>query len=683
MKIAIPVATPVLLALAVASLTALGCNPHGSSTRAESQGGGAPAPSPTPPVDGPRPGDVGPPPAMTTDDGGSAVPTSGAAIVTPASGGAVTLQNFTVDVPPGAVSTSLTVDVKMAAAPAGSSLVEALSPTYELGPSGTQFFAPVRLVFRGLDEAKLSSGNVYVRLESDDPEEDTIALQVTHTGLGQVEAATMHFSKATVVRPTTIAMSIADKSIDGLLPIHSQVGCSTLWLHELSQQVLQVMLASKGGDPSLLTQVTHPKLRSTDDAVFPWLQPNVATALLGVLDDPTNAKLSPLYLEAVWRSLPAQYAIEHNAKCGNTKAAVGGSNHGAGLALDIASSYALKKAGCLKAGGVAAGNESWWVGALSGSFDWWGAKDDGTACNDLPHFVSKVEPAGPDVRGAGIIAFKKLWNRNNPCWHLDETATVDARTLSALGTSPPWGFSNIASDIQLPASFAGCPVKTDVCCPAVGQGAPECVAPKVGESLGETCATVVSGSVTWEITPIEECGWSGSRRVDIVQTPITLLSGLSPPTKTTRFQVDFLAGAITVDSAYKQPGKGAYSFSATGLTTCGTTRTETFDKASLQQCCFNPLAIGQLGIEFDDLSYEVTNGIIRTSIDWKNVDSSGTYGGVYLDGWPLAGHAYPAPAVDGSILPLTITGSITFGPLTMYGGSEKVVTTNLTVARRP
>ena len=95
-----------------------------------------------------------------------------------------------------------------------------------------------------------------MRLESDDPEEDTIALQVTHTGFGQVEAATMHFTTATVVRPNTIAMSVADKSIDGPLPIHSQVGCSTLWIHELSQQVLQVMLASPGGDAWLLTPVT-------------------------------------------------------------------------------------------------------------------------------------------------------------------------------------------------------------------------------------------------------------------------------------------------------------------------------------------------------------------------------------------------------------------------------------------
>jgi hypothetical protein len=202
-----------------------------------------------------------------------------------------------------------------------------------------------------------------------------------------------------------------DPSIDGT-PVETfeTTSCSTGDVLALSVQIADEINCM---DPTLLTRFEEmPGIVFTGSAVLPYLGADARDDLYAA----TAGAASPAEITSAFRTVVQQYLLRRwfeLGRCGITAAAEPGrSNHESGRALD-----------------------------LSNFGDWIAAFDAHGWAHDVPgddvHFDHL---ASPDIRGADILAFQRLWNRNAPDDPIAEDGDYGPTTEERVKLAPAEGF---------------------------------------------------------------------------------------------------------------------------------------------------------------------------------------------------------------------------------------------------
>ena len=190
-------------------------------------------------------------------------------------------------------------------------------------------------------------------------------------------------------------------------------GCSTSVVVGLSKQIAEEIGCMAPG--SLVKFEPGGNLTFTSNAVLPYMSQNAKTALLQVTAG------SSIQVNSGFRTLAQQYLLYRwyqTGRCGITAAATPGrSNHQSGRALDVAN-YSARI--------TAMGNKGW----------------SHTVPGDPVHFDYL---SSPDIRGKDVMAFQRLWNRNNPGDPIPEDGAYGPKTETRLKAAPATGFAQGAN----------------------------------------------------------------------------------------------------------------------------------------------------------------------------------------------------------------------------------------------
>lgn len=187
--------------------------------------------------------------------------------------------------------------------------------------------------------------------------------------------------------------------------------CSTAVVLELSRQIAAEVDCL---DPGQL--VAFPEgngIAFTGGAILPYVS---EAARADLLDAVAAGGGLTLELTSAYRTVAQQYLLYRwyqLGRCGiPIAAAPGASNHESGRAIDVR-------------------NWSAWV-TLLGAHGW---------SHDVPgddvHFD---HAASPDLRGTDVLAFQRLWNRNQPSQAIDEDGVWGPMTELAMRMAPAEGF---------------------------------------------------------------------------------------------------------------------------------------------------------------------------------------------------------------------------------------------------
>lgn len=189
--------------------------------------------------------------------------------------------------------------------------------------------------------------------------------------------------------------------------------CTTASVEGLSRQIIEQArcLAPK----ALVPLPSRPNLELASN-VFPYLEVGARDRLLRALDSRKNRKMT---INSAFRTVAQQYLVwrwSANKRCGVQLATPPGeSNHEVGRALDIA-------------------EEAEWRKTLEAhDFRWLGASDP-------VHFDFEPKRAPAKKTMLDVLAFQKLWNKNNRKDRIAETGRYDAATEQRLKKAPPAGF---------------------------------------------------------------------------------------------------------------------------------------------------------------------------------------------------------------------------------------------------
>lgn len=207
-------------------------------------------------------------------------------------------------------------------------------------------------------------------------------------------------------------------SIEGT-PLSTFVGtsCSTGDVIALATQIAEEVNCANPG--KLVAFEAGPAIEFTGSAVLPYLGEAGRTALYAAADEADGRVLR---VTSAFRTVVQQYLLFRwfeQGRCGITAAAdPGDSNHESGRALDVS-------------------NYSEWIATLD-AHGW---------AHDVPgdpvHFDHLDSP---DIRGADVLAFQTLWNRNTPdADHIAEDGEYGPMTEAAILRAPAEGFGIGAS----------------------------------------------------------------------------------------------------------------------------------------------------------------------------------------------------------------------------------------------
>ena len=189
--------------------------------------------------------------------------------------------------------------------------------------------------------------------------------------------------------------------------------CTTAGVLELSRQVAREVECMA---PGLLVPFAEGAgIDFTGAAVLPYLTAPARADLLAAVARRGDRTLQ---ITSAYRTLVQQYLLYRwyqLGRCGITAAAVpGNSNHESGRAIDV-------------------GNYGAWVTTL-GEEGW----DQTVLPADPVHFDHL---ASADMRGADVLAFQRLWNRNHPGDVIDEDGQYGPITGARVAMAPAGGFA--------------------------------------------------------------------------------------------------------------------------------------------------------------------------------------------------------------------------------------------------
>jgi hypothetical protein len=185
-------------------------------------------------------------------------------------------------------------------------------------------------------------------------------------------------------------------------------GCDTSIVKALTVQLVDELNCIV---PNTMVNFSGPHVKLSS-AVQPYLAPAAATALKNA----TTQAGAVIGLSSAYRSVAQQYLLYkwwQAGQCGIQIAGVPGeSNHQSGRAIDVPS-------------------YSTWISWLEAAgWKWYGN-------GDRVHFDFN---GTRDLGGASVLAFQRLWNKNNPTETLVEDGVWGPVTASAMSRSPAEGF---------------------------------------------------------------------------------------------------------------------------------------------------------------------------------------------------------------------------------------------------
>lgn len=188
--------------------------------------------------------------------------------------------------------------------------------------------------------------------------------------------------------------------------------CSTSAVKGLSFQIIEEGNCVKAG---AFAPVVLPANASASSNVNLFLEQPARDKLLSALKANPNKSLT---INSMLRTVAQQYLLYNwyqNGRCGISLAArPGNSNHETGLAMDVQ-------------------EYSSWKSIFQGSgFAWLGSSD--------PWHFDYVGAGAVSHKGLDILAFQRLWNRNNPNDKIAEDGGWGPATESRMKKSPPNGF---------------------------------------------------------------------------------------------------------------------------------------------------------------------------------------------------------------------------------------------------
>jgi hypothetical protein len=214
--------------------------------------------------------------------------------------------------------------------------------------------------------------------------------------------------------PTTpdAAVPVGMPSIEGT-PVSSfeTTSCSTGTVLALSKQIAEEVDCLMPGQ--LVKFEERATIELTGSAVLPYVSEQARADLYAAADAGGGRVIQ---VTSAFRTIVQQYLLNRwfmLGRCGITAAAdPGRSNHESGRALDIS-------------------NYSSWVTTM-GAHGW-----SHSVPGDPVHFDHL---ASPDIRGADILAFQRLWNRNAPDDQIGEDGDFGPATAERVKRAPAEGF---------------------------------------------------------------------------------------------------------------------------------------------------------------------------------------------------------------------------------------------------
>lgn len=190
--------------------------------------------------------------------------------------------------------------------------------------------------------------------------------------------------------------------------------CSTASIRGLGQQLVDEVQCEHPGTFARIDDIDNVELGA---AVFPWLQTAAAEALRTVASKRSTATLT---LNSAYRTVAQQLMLykwyRNGRRCGIALAASPGtSNHEDALAVDVA-------------------NYSEWRSTFQANdFRWLGS-------SDAVHFDYVGGGETADLGAMSVLAFQRLWNRNNPNDQLSEDGDYGPETEKRILRAPANGF---------------------------------------------------------------------------------------------------------------------------------------------------------------------------------------------------------------------------------------------------
>jgi hypothetical protein len=236
--------------------------------------------------------------------------------------------------------------------------------------------------------------------EPDAPLEET-----THDDYAPPEVVTIDEGAGPVEATTEMIVAL---TVEGAVT----ASCSTSIVSGLSQQLVSELQCMRPGTFESIAGIDNVSLGS---AASEWMQTSAARALRRAAARRSSATM---FINSSLRSLPQQYLLYRwqRVRCGiEIAAAPGLSNHNGALAIDIES------------------NAAWRSSLQAEGFAWLGSGD--------PVHFDYVGGGTTDIRSLSVLAFQRLWNRNNPSDRIAEDGDFGASTESRLRQSPAVGFA--------------------------------------------------------------------------------------------------------------------------------------------------------------------------------------------------------------------------------------------------
>ncbi len=235
--------------------------------------------------------------------------------------------------------------------------------------------------------------------------------------IGRVAHDWLHRVGTGLLVTTCVAcMAPADEPDTGTLEADSTVGdhvgsgCSTAVVLGLSQQIADEVACERPG--AFAHFAAGGGISFSGSAVLSYLAPDARDGL-----EAAAAGGGSMSLTSAYRTVAQQYLLYQwyaQGRCGITAAATpGNSNHESGRAVDL-------------------GNYGSYVSRMS-AHGW--AHD---VAGDPVHFDHL---ASADLRGSDVLAFQRLWNRNNPNDPIAEDGAYGPQTGARIARSPSGGFA--------------------------------------------------------------------------------------------------------------------------------------------------------------------------------------------------------------------------------------------------
>lgn len=217
--------------------------------------------------------------------------------------------------------------------------------------------------------------------------------------------------------------------------------CATSSVKGLS---LQIIAEGKCISPNAYVQVPDLNNISFGPNVFPYLEKPARDKLVAALKANPSKSLS---VNSMLRTVAQQYLLYRWSKLGRCNISIaatpGNSNHETGLAMDV-NEYS-----------------SWKTIFTNHGFKWFGN-------SDKVHF-DYVGSGAKSYKGIDVLAFQRLWNRNNPGDKIAEDGDWGPNTEARMKKAPAGGFAKGAS---CDAAFSDEPPVDEGTTPA--EPAPEC-----------------------------------------------------------------------------------------------------------------------------------------------------------------------------------------------------------------